>query len=162
MQIILFAGFMSIPLVNSLSALPHFRLFTNTLGVAGPGNYFPHDEFYDLSTREIIAAISATARPNAIVACETPALFAHYARLAGRDDLVIVSLSDRSKVEVLGEGDIVAAVRGRRYLSNSAYLRFLEGSSLTPVETRAGDVVSALIYRLDQITATGLKGAQSR
>lgn len=162
MQVVLFAGFVSAPLINAHLAAPNFRLFTNTFGMAGPGNYFPHDEFYDLSTREIVASISTTARPNAVVACETPALFAHYARLAGRGDLVIVSLSDRTKVEGLGEGDVVVAAMGRRYLSNSGYLKFLERSSLTSVETRAGDVVTARIYWLDQLTATGLKAIQSR
>src|SRR5205085_10462119 len=71
-------------------ALPHYRLYTNALGggQARAGFYFPHDEFYDAAVRDTANAVSAQARPHARVASETPELFMHYARLAGRADLV--------------------------------------------------------------------------
>src|SRR6266851_4512954 len=39
----------------SASVAPHFRLFTNAVGggAAGEGYYFPHDEFYDASVRDV-------------------------------------------------------------------------------------------------------------
>ena len=42
-------------LYASASAAPHYRLYTNALGggSARAGTYFPHDEFYDASMRDI-------------------------------------------------------------------------------------------------------------
>lgn len=154
-----FAALIGLPLANSLASTPHFRLFTNAAGGGSlrAGTYFPHDEFYDLSTREIITEISRTARPSAVVACETPALFEHYAKEAGRSDLVIISLSDNSKRDMLGEGDFVVYARGRRYFSNTSILEFLQRSPLQPIEIMAGTSVSASIYKLDAETAAKLK-----
>ncbi|HWS55001.1 MAG TPA: amino acid adenylation domain-containing protein, partial [Pyrinomonadaceae bacterium] len=44
----------------SASAAPHFRLYTNALGggPAAAGSYFPHDEFYDASTRQTAEAVA--------------------------------------------------------------------------------------------------------
>nr|MDQ3806316.1 hypothetical protein [Acidobacteriota bacterium] len=104
----------------SASAAPHFRLYTNALGGgrAAAGRYFPHDEFYDASTRETAEAVARLAPEAAAVANETPELFAHYLRLAGRADLRSVSLSDREALRTFGEGDVVVVARGRRYFSN--------------------------------------------
>lgn len=163
-QILFFAGLLAVPLSNSLSASPHFRLFTNVLGGGNvaAGTYFPHDEFYDLSTEQIIAEIARTARPNANVACETPALLEHYARKAGRSDLRIVSLSSKEKVAQLVVGDIVVIAGGRRYQSNTAYLDILGASGLTPFETRSGNTVSARIYQIDQPTVDAMKAVAMR
>jgi len=163
-QILFFAGLLAVPLSNSLSASPHFRLFTNVLGGGNEaaGTFFPHDEFYDLSTGQIIAEIARTARPNANVACETPALLEHYARKAGRSDLRIVSLSSKEKVAQLVVGDLVVIAGGRRYQSNTAYLDILSSGGLKPFETKAGNTVSARIYSLDQLTLEGLKTIAER
>ena len=85
--------------INSLFVAPHYRLFTNRLaGNSQTRFYFPHDEFYDTSTRETVFEIAKLARQNAVVAVETPDLFEHYANKAGREDLIFVSLSDKSKI----------------------------------------------------------------
>jgi hypothetical protein len=82
----------------TVKAAPHYRLYTNVIGGGREraGSYFPHDEFYDASMRETLAAVAGLARPGARVASETPELTTHYARLAGRDDLNSVSLSNPS------------------------------------------------------------------
>jgi hypothetical protein len=115
----------------SASAAPHYRLYTNTLGGGREraGSYFPHDEFYDSSTPAIASIIAARARPAARVASETPEVLTHYARLAGRDDLVSVSLSDRAAVRGLAVGDFIIDARGRRYFSNDAIITKLRAVS---------------------------------
>jgi hypothetical protein len=151
-------GLIGFTLYSSLSFAPHFRLYTNVLGDgrAGAGHYFPHDEFYDTSTREIVAEIIKTARNGAVIANETPILFEHYLEKAGRVDLISVSLSDKSKVSALQAGDFIVAARGRRYFSNDVYLKFLN-SILPDAEIKIEDITSAKIYRLNDDTATKIK-----
>ena len=163
-QIGMFAIFLTVPLSNSLSSAPHFRLFTNLIGggPAAAGAYFPHDEFYDATTREAVSEIAASARPGALVACETPAVFEYYAAKAGRSDLQFVSLSDKTKVLMLNEGDLVVSARGRRYFSNTPYLELLERSNLSPIDVHIEMVSSAKVYKLDQATVEALKLVANR
>lgn len=149
-QMVLFAAVLALPVTDSLSAAPHYRLFMNTLGggTRAAGKYFPHDEFYDLSTRDVIAAVAANARSGAVVACETPGLFQHYAEKAGRGDLVFISLSNKLKVNEMHEGDLVVLTTGRRYFSNERYFELLANAP-TLAETEAFGAVSSKIYDLD-------------
>lgn len=143
---------------NSLAITPHFRLFTNTLGggTAAAGTYFPHDEFYDAASREIVAAIAPTARLNAVVACETPTLFAHYAEKIGRSDITFVPLSDKFKVAALASEDFVVLVSGRRYFSNSAYKAYLEESATTPIRIDLNGIHAASIYQVNSTQTTAI------
>ena len=158
-QTVLVVALISSSLFSSLSVAPYYRLHTNLMSgePQAAGSYFPHDEFYDTSTRDIVERIAANARPNARIACETPYLFEHYARKIGRDDLIVISLSDKSKVTELEAGDFVAAARGRRYFSNSQYLSYLDSGLVPSAETMAGGVISARIYILDTASAEGLR-----
>lgn len=141
-------------LAGSVRIAPFYRLYHNSLTSEF---YFPHDEFYDTSTREIAAEIARRARPNAQVAVETTYLFEHYSRKAGRADLSFVSLSDKTKTANLSAGDFIVAVRGRRYFSNDAYLKYLENSAQPTAEIRIGDVTSAKIYQLDETSAAQIR-----
>jgi hypothetical protein len=158
-QALALVAVIAFPLWNSLAVSPHIRLFTNSLagGMSAAGTYFPHDEFYDAATREIVAGIAARARPAAVVACETPVLFEYYARKAGRDDINFVSLSDKSKVAELTAGDFVVAARGRRYFSNSAYIDYLARSSKPSAEIKIMDTAAAQVYQLDESTLAGIR-----
>jgi predicted membrane-bound dolichyl-phosphate-mannose-protein mannosyltransferase len=135
----------------SAGAMPHYRLYTNTLGGGQEraGSYFPHDEFYDASMRDAARYIAASARPGARVASEAPELFMHYARLAGRSDLVSLSLSDRTARADLTAGDVIIVARGRRYFSNDVLLTKLNGAVPPVAEFTLGGVPSAHIYLLD-------------
>ena len=148
-QVVLFASAISFPLYNSISVTPHFRLFTNSLGggIAAAGSYFPHDEFYDVATRDIVAAIADRARPGAVTACETPELFAYYAGKIGREDLTFISLSDELKVTNLGTGDFIVLVKGRRYFSNDGYEKALR-EAIPAAQIEVGGVSAAKIYQL--------------
>ena len=131
---------------------PHFRLFTNALGggVTREGYYFPHDEFYDGSVRDVMYEIAKRAKPNAQVASEVPILAEYYAQRANRPDLVCVSLSDPSALKQLKEGDFIIDARGRRYFSNEILLNALANSTAPAFQTTLGRPLSASVYELDK------------
>jgi hypothetical protein len=138
--------------VNSVQASPHFRLYTNSLGggTAWAGYYFPHDEFYDASMREVIAEIARRARPGARVASESPSLASYYAERSSRPDLVCISLSDPEALKQLNAGDFVIVARGRRYFSNDALITTLQNSLSPTAEFKLGVVPSAKLYELQR------------
>ncbi|HEY4426476.1 MAG TPA: glycosyltransferase family 39 protein [Pyrinomonadaceae bacterium] len=144
--------------INSVNAAPHFRLFTNSIGggTNWAGYYFPHDEFYDASMRDVIAEIATRARTGARVASESPSLAAYYAERAKRTDLVCVSLSDPDAVKQLAVGDYVIVARGRRYFSNDALISTLRDHSTPVTELKLGVVPSVKIYELDQSALSSL------
>ncbi len=158
-QTVLLAAVIGFPLWNSLSVAPYFRLFTNALGggMAAAGFYFPHDEFYDTSTREIVADIAQRAKTGAVVASETPELFDHYADRIGRTDLIFFSLSDKAKVAELKSGDFVVLAKGRRYFSNSGYFEYLGQSAIPTSTISILGVTSASIYQLDESTLAAVQ-----
>jgi hypothetical protein len=136
----------------SISAVPHYRLYTNLLGggYARAGDYFPHDEFYDASIRDVMFEIARRAAPGASVASETPNLTAYYAQQAGRPDLVSVYLSDKTALEELDTGDFIIAARGRRYFNNDALLSRLRQSTSPAFRVALGDTPSVDVYMLDE------------
>jgi hypothetical protein len=142
---------LAFPLIAAASVAPYYRLYTNALGggEARAGDYFPHDEFYDARMRETMTEIARLARPNARVASETPALVTYYGQLAGRNDLVALSLSDKEALKQLEEGDYVIVARGRRYFSNEAYVAKLEQSSEPVATISLGQVEAVRIFELD-------------
>jgi hypothetical protein len=136
----------------SAKAAPHFRLYTNVLGSGDTktGYYFPHDEFYDSSIREVMIEIARRAAPAARVASETPGLASYYAQRANRPDLVCVLLSDPNALQQLHEGDFVIDARGRRYFSNESVVSALQQSATPAFSVSLGNVASASIYVLDK------------
>jgi hypothetical protein len=115
-------------MIASAQAAPHFRLFLNTLGggTSKAGYYFPHDEFYDSSMRDVMLEIARRAPPSsAKVASESPSLAAYYAQRERRTDLKMVSLSDPAALKEMKVGDFLIIARGRRYFSNDALLTML-------------------------------------
>jgi hypothetical protein len=138
--------------VSSIQAAPHFRLFMNSLGggMEWAGYYFPHDEFYDASMRETIAAIAGRAEPGARVASESPSLASYYAERSERRDLVCISLSDPAAVSQLRPGDFIIVARGRRYFSNDSLTTTLRTHSTPRLDLKLGTVPSVKVYQLDQ------------
>ncbi|HEU4509255.1 MAG TPA: glycosyltransferase family 39 protein, partial [Pyrinomonadaceae bacterium] len=137
--------------INSVQAAPHFRLFTNSIGGgnAWAGYYFPHDEFYDASMRDVMSEIARRARPGARIASESPSLASYYAERANRTDLVSVYLSDPEAIKQLTTGDFIIIARGRRYFSNDTIISSLRDHATPIAEFKLGDVPSAKIYELD-------------
>lgn len=150
--------------VNSVQASPHFRLYTNSIGggTAWAGYYFPHDEFYDASMRDVMAEIATRAKPGARVASESPSLASYYAERAQRTDLVPISLSDPTAVQQLTTGDFVIIARGRRYFSNDAIINALNTNS-SPISTvHLNTTPSAKLYELDQASLSLVLEASQR
>jgi hypothetical protein len=145
--------------VNSIQAAPHFRLFMNSIGggTAWAGYYFPHDEFYDASMRDVMAEIAKRARPGARVASESPLLAAYYAERENRSDLVCLSLSDPEARKQLGAGDFVIIARGRRYFSNDAIISALRDQASPTFELSLGPIPSVKVYELDQSFNAGVR-----
>ncbi|MFL6336249.1 MAG: ArnT family glycosyltransferase [Pyrinomonadaceae bacterium] len=141
-------------LFASVRSAPYYRLYTNFIGGGAEraGSYFPHDEFYDASTRDIANAVAALAPPGASVASETPELLTYYVRLAGRADLRSVSLSDRAALREFRPGDLVVVARGRRYFSNDELTSRLAAASRPVADISLGRVPSARVYALDAAT----------
>ena len=147
--------------INSVQAAPHFRLFTNSIGggTAWAGYYFPHDEFYDASMREVITEIARRARPGARVVSESPSLAAHYAEREKRPDLICLSLSDPEALKQFNAGDFVIVARGRRYFSNDTLINTLRDHSTPIAEFKLGSVPSAKLYEPDpELLATDKHG----
>ena len=136
----------------AVDAEPHYRLYTNDLGggAAKRGYYFPHDEFYDASVRDVMFEIAKRAKPAAKVASETPGLAAYYAQRANRPDLVCVLLSDPNALRQLGEADFVIDAPGRRYFSNQLVTSALSQASTPAFRVYLGRVPSAAVYQLDK------------
>lgn len=150
LQTISFGLFLISLFWTSLNAAPHFRLSTNFFGGGEmkAGTYFPHDEFYDMSSREIAEKIAILSEPNSNIANETPQLLGYYLQKNGRNDLNLVSLSDKNKMGIVQAGDIIILAEGRRYFSNDRYWQFL--TQFTPTfEIKVGNTTSARIYKLN-------------
>ena len=134
--------------VSSVQAAPHFRLFTNSIGGgdAWAGYYFPHDEFYDASMRDVMTEIATRARPGARVASESPSLASYYAERQNRSDLVCISLSDPEAFQQLSTGDFIIVARGRRYFSNDSIISALRDHATPIIDLKLGPAPSVKVY----------------
>lgn len=157
-SVILFALFAVA--IMAASTQPYYRLYTNALGtsLADVGSYFPHDEFYDASVRDVAREVAGLARPGARVASETPGLFDYYTRIAGRSDLVFISLSDEEAMREMSSGDIIIVARGRRYLTNDALTASLQKRLAPAAAVSLGQVPSVQIFVLDQPALEAVAG----
>jgi dolichyl-phosphate-mannose-protein mannosyltransferase len=145
--------------IDSVQLAPHFRLFTNSIGggTARAGYYFPHDEFYDASMRDVIAEIAVHARSGARVVSESPSLAAYYAERSQRPDLVCLSLSNPEELKQLELGDFIIIARGRRYFSNDAVITALHDRATPIADFKLGPAPSAKLYELDQTSLALLR-----
>lgn len=148
----------------STKAAPNFRLYTNEFGggLKNAGYFFPHDEFYDASMREIMLEIAKRARPGARVASETPSVASYYAQRANRPDLVCVMLSDPKEMKQLNEGNFVIDARGRRYFSNELVLQALRQTTAPAFQASLAGVHSASVYMLDQKSRDAIMNAANQ
>ncbi len=140
--------------INSVQAAPHFRLFTNSIGggTEWAGFYFPHDEFYDASMRDVVSEIARRARPGARVVSESPSLATYYAERDNRPDLICLSLSDPEALKQLTPGDFIIVARGRRYFSNDMLTTTIEKYTVPTAEFKLGPIPSANLYQLNEST----------
>ncbi len=149
---VLISAALLIPLISSLSVVPHYRLYTNIAagGSNRTGYYFPHDEFYDASTNEVAQFIAKSAKPNARVANETPALYDYYFKRAGREDLRSVLLSDKNEMNKFETGDVIVIARGRRYIRNDKTIQTITATMTPAQKFSLGNVPSAEVFVLQK------------
>jgi hypothetical protein len=142
----------AVPIVSALRAEPFYRLYTNAIGRAfdEPGNFFPHDEFYDARLGETAKSIAELAAPGVRVYSETPALTEYHLRREGRNDLASIWLSDPDELAKMEPGDIVIDARGRRYVSNFEMLNSLENTSAPLSSIYLGDIPAVRVFRIDE------------
>jgi predicted membrane-bound dolichyl-phosphate-mannose-protein mannosyltransferase len=145
---------------SSASAAPHYRLYMNALGggSARAGSYFPQDEFYDSSLRDVMTEIGKRAASGARIASELPTVAAFYAQRTDRPDLVCVELSDPAELEKLTPGNFVIDARGRTYFSNQAMLMRLRKVGRPAFTVALGTTPAADVYVLDQRSLAALRG----
>ena len=144
---------------SSATAMPHYRLYMNTLGgSARAGLYFPQDEFYDAYVQDAMSEIAKRAGPGTRVASELPTVAAYYAQRVSRGDLVCVELSDTAELAKLAPGDFVIEGRGRTYFSNQAMLLRLRQASRPAFSIAVGTTPAADVYVLDQKSLAALRG----
>ena len=143
----------------SVSAVPHYRLFTNLIGggSANAGAHFPQDDFYDAEMSDALRLIALKAKPNAQVASESQTVCQYYSERHSRPDLVCISLSDETAVSKLVEGDYIIDARGRHYFSNDALLAGLHQSSKPLFNVSLGNTPAADIYLVDQAVVASIK-----
>jgi len=142
----------AVPIISALRAEPFYRLYTNAIGRAfdEPGNFFPHDEFYDARLGETAKSIASLAGPSVRVYSETPQLTASHLQREGRNDIDSVWLSDPEQLAKMKPGDIVIDARGRRYLSNFEMLNTLERTSQPISNIYLGAIPSVRVFRVDE------------
>jgi len=144
---------------SSATAMPHYRLYMNTLGgSARAGLYFPQDEFYDAYMQDAMSEIAKHASPGTRVASELPTVAAYYAQRLGRADLVCVELSDAAELAKLAPGDFVIDGRGRTYFSNQAMLLRLRQTSRPAFSIAIGTTPAADVYVLDHKSLGAMRG----
>jgi hypothetical protein len=66
-------------------------------------------------------------------------------------------LSDQVSVAGLSVGDLVVIAKGRRYLSNSKYQEYLEGSEVASISISLSGIDAAAIYLIDEDTLNALQ-----
>ncbi len=154
-RILAFSVLITTSFFSSATIAPHYRLFTNNIG--NGNHYFPHDEFYDLSSRDIVKQIAKYAQNGATIASETPYLIKYYAEKENRADLQSVSLSDKEKIRNLKVGDFILVAKGRRYFSNDSYLNYLKSKKPIAKIALGIGTKSADIYFLDETLLQEIK-----
>jgi hypothetical protein len=156
---VLLAIVMVVPLMESMRAAPHYRLYGNSLGggMAQAGNYFPHDEFFDSRLGEAMKFVAASAPSGAHVFSETPLLAEFHLRRYGRGDLASVWLSDPAELQQMKPGDVVIDARGRRYLSNNELLERIESNCEPAAKISLGDTPAVNVYSIDENSLRSMK-----
>jgi len=108
-------------------AAPFFSLYVNPLGggMIKAGHFFPHDEYYDVQLREMLAQSLRLASQGDVLAGETPSVFRYYLERAGRGDVRVVNLSD-PEFDLAGAGRVFVFLQpGRRYFENREFFEAL-------------------------------------
>ncbi len=139
--------FIVVPAWHCYKAMPHYALYTNALGGASAGYYFPHDEFYDDGLREAISHIADRAPQGAIIAHETPGVVRYYLEKFGRTDLRSRVISD-PRFDARAPDGVAYFIlqRGRTYFENRDELEAIRAAGRKEHEVFVRGVSAAEVY----------------
>lgn len=130
------------------TAAPHFGLSQNLIGdVAARGQLlFPHDELYDAGVREAVTVVAASARPNAVVLSEAPAVVRTYLDRVARHDMESRAMSHGPLPQPTD--DVWTLVQdGRVYFENETLIRSLRQRRAPAAEIRIRGFRAVQIFR---------------
>ena len=134
------------PFGQALQWAPFDSLYLNELG-GGRSNaarFFPHDEIYDLGTRQAVEAVAEQAPPNATLAVANPMSADYYVRRAGRTDIRVVPLYDANYVP--RAGDFLLVQDARRYFETSGLHDLLNRAHMPYREIYQDNFQTAQLY----------------
>ncbi|MDQ2936412.1 MAG: hypothetical protein M3R67_02780 [Acidobacteriota bacterium] len=139
--------FLGLPAWTAYSAGPHYALYTNALGAAKVGHFFPHDEFYDDGLREAIKFVCEASPPGAFIAHETTAATRYYLARFGRTDLKskAISAPDFDVVNIPGPAYIIIQ-RGRTYFENRDKIALVRSSFKKVHEVSVNGMTAAEVF----------------
>jgi hypothetical protein len=141
------AIFVGIPAWLAYTAGPHYALYTNALGAAKVGYFFPHDEFYDDGLREAIKFVCDNAPPGALIAHETPAATRYYLARFNRTDLNSKAMSDPEfDVTNISSPAYFILQRGRTYFENRDKLAFIRANFKKVHEVSVNGLTAAEVF----------------
>jgi hypothetical protein len=138
------------PLADVVAWSPYYSMYLNQLGGGrvNAARFFPHDEVYDLDTREAIEALSRTAPAGAWLAAGNPETVAYYLQKSGRSDIRVVPIYDLNYVP--RPGDFILVQDSRRYFETQDLFDFLKQRSSAFREIYSGGVLTSRIYRFGE------------
>ena len=136
-----------LPAWTAYANRPHYALYTNALGAAQAGYYFPHDEFYDDGLREAIQYVCDKAPRGAIIAHETPAVARYYLKRFGRQDLTSQAMSaPEFAPDKISSPAFIIVQRGRIYFENRDKINFIRAKFRKVYEVRINETTAAEVF----------------
>jgi len=145
--------------------LPMPLLFVNQLGggAASAGKYFTPEEFNDAGFREMYLYLAKNADKNSFIATDEQAIFDHYSRMLGRNDLNRIPINAQDFTH--GECYVIAH-EGNRFFENDPVVQYLKAHKkpITIFETH--NLTIARLYKVDsrewRHTTTSLTGSMTK
>jgi len=107
--------FFVLPFGETVAWAPYGSLYLNALGGgrANIARFFPHDEIYDLGTREAVEAVASQAPTGARLAAANPMTVHYYLERQTRTDIQVLPMYDANYVP--RPGDFLLVQDARRY-----------------------------------------------
>ena len=147
------------PLGEALRWAPYYSLYLNALGGgrANAARFFPHDEIYDLGTRQAVEAVVAQAPQGATLAAANPMTVDYYLARAARRDVRVVPIYDGNYVP--RPGDYLLVQEARRYFETEGLYELVKRAHPSYRDISDGGFSTMQVYCFEACPAAGA-GAQ--
>jgi hypothetical protein len=149
------------PLAEALRWAPYDSLYLNALGGgrANAARFFPHDEIYDLGTREAVEAVAKQAPARARLAAANPMTVGYYLQRLARTDIQVVPIYDGNYVP--HAGDVLLVQEARRYFETDGLQDLLIRAQMPHRDIYVGDLQAAQIYSFEICSPARERGPQA-